>query len=70
MGLGIAVRMQPDVAAAPGSNEKQIWNGAYGTGFFVDPKQKLVVFGTAAPGPLCQYDWGPVPGPVYGARTR
>ena len=31
------------------------WNGAYGTQFFADPKEKLVVVGTAAPGELRKY---------------
>ena len=70
-GLGVAVRMQPGVAAVPGSVGEYTWNGAYGTGFFVDPKQKLVVvFGTAAPGLLRKYYREQVQDLVYGAMTR
>ncbi len=55
-GLGVAVRLQPGLAAVPGNPGEFSWNGANGTGFFADPKQQLVVaFGTAAPGELRKY---------------
>ena len=70
-GLGVAVRTQPGMAAVPGSVGEYTWNGAYGTGFFADPKQKLlVVFGTAAPGALRKYYREQVQDLVYGAMTR
>jgi CubicO group peptidase (beta-lactamase class C family) len=70
-GLGVAVRMENGLAAVPGSIGEYSWNGAYGTGFFVDPPQHLVVvFGTAAPGELRKYYREQVQDLVYGAMTR
>jgi CubicO group peptidase (beta-lactamase class C family) len=55
-GLGVAVRTQDGVASVPGDIGEATWNGAYGTGFVVDPAQKLViVFATAAPGDIRKY---------------
>lgn len=70
-GLGVAVRLEPGLAAVPGNVGEYSWNGAYGTGFFVDPKEKMVVvFGTAAPGNLRKYYREQVQDLVYGAMTR
>ena len=70
-GLGVAVRLQPGLAAIPGSVGEFTWNGAYGTAFFADPKEKLVVVvGTAAPGELRKYYREQVQDLVYGAMTR
>ena len=70
-GLGVAVRTQPGVAAVPGNVGEYSWNGAYGTGFFVDPKADLVVvFGTAAPGDLRKYYREQIQDLVYGALTQ
>ena len=70
-GLGVAVRMQPGLAAVPGSPGEFTWNGANGTGFFADPKEQLVVtFGTAAPGDLRKYYREQVQDLVYGAFTK
>ena len=70
-GLGVAVRMQPGLAAVPGSVGEYSWNGAYGTVFFADPREKLVVVvGTAAPGELRKYYREQVQALVYGAMTR
>ena len=70
-GLGVAVRLEDGLAAVPGSAGEYSWNGAYGTGFFADPKQRLVVvFGTAAPGDLRKYYREQVQDLVYGAMTR
>jgi CubicO group peptidase (beta-lactamase class C family) len=70
-GLGVAVRMAPGLAAVPGSPGEFTWNGANGTGFFVDPKEQLVVtFGTAAPGDLRKYYREQVQDLVYGAFTK
>ena len=69
-GLGVAVRLQPGLAAIPGNPGEFSWNGANGTGFFVDPKEQLVVaFGTAAPGELRKYYREQVQDLVYGALT-
>lgn len=70
-GLGVAVRLQPGLASVPGSPGEYTWNGANGTGFFVDPKEQLVVvFGTAAPGEIRKYYREQVQDLVYGALTR
>lgn len=70
-GLGVAVRLQPGVAAVPGNPGEFTWNGANGTGFFVDPKEQLVVvFGTAAPGEIRKYYREQMQDLVYGALTK
>jgi CubicO group peptidase (beta-lactamase class C family) len=70
-GLGVAVRLQPGLASVPGNPGEYTWNGANGTGFFVDPKEQLVVvFGTAAPGELRKYYREQVQDLVYGALSR
>jgi CubicO group peptidase (beta-lactamase class C family) len=70
-GLGVAVRMQPGLASVPGSPGEFSWNGANGTGFFVDPKEQLVVtFGTAAPGELRKYYREQMQDLVYGALIK
>ncbi|MEO6363498.1 MAG: serine hydrolase domain-containing protein [Caldimonas sp.] len=70
-GLGVAVRVQPGLAAVPGNPGEYSWNGANGTGFFVDPKEQLVVaFGTAAPGDLRKYYREQMQDLIYGALTR
>jgi CubicO group peptidase (beta-lactamase class C family) len=67
-GLGVAVRLQPGMAAVPGSPGEYSWNGANGTGFFSDPQENLAVaFGTAAPGDLRKYYREQVQNLVYGA---
>ena len=70
-GLGVAVRLQPGLAAVPGSPGEYSWNGANGTGFFADPQQQLVVaFGTAAPGELRKFYREQMQNLVYGALSR
>ncbi|MBS0241440.1 MAG: beta-lactamase family protein [Proteobacteria bacterium] len=70
-GLGVAVRVAPGLAAVPGNPGEFSWNGANGTQFFADPKEKLVVVvGTAAPGELRKYYREQVQDLVYGAMTR
>lgn len=70
-GLGVAVRMEPGLASVPGNAGEYSWNGAYGTGFFADPQEKLVVvFGTVASGDLRKYCREQVQDPVYGAMPR
>jgi CubicO group peptidase (beta-lactamase class C family) len=51
-GLGFAVRHDAGVANTNGSAGDYNWGGAYGTYFWVDPKEQLVVVSmTQAPGP-------------------
>jgi CubicO group peptidase (beta-lactamase class C family) len=70
-GLGVAVRLQPGLAAVPGNPGEYSWNGANGTGFFVDSKEQLVVaYGTAAPGEIRKYFREQVQDLVHGALTR
>lgn len=70
-GLGVAVRMEPGLAAVPGNSGEYSWNGANGTGFFADPKAQLVVaFGTAAPGDLRKYYREQMQDLVYGALMK
>lgn len=52
-GLGFAVRKGAGVAAQHGSAGDYYWSGAYGTYFWIDPKEELtVVFMAAAPGQI------------------
>ncbi|HEY2992291.1 MAG TPA: serine hydrolase domain-containing protein [Methylomirabilota bacterium] len=52
-GLGFAVRTSDGVANTNGSTGDFNWGGAYGTYFWVDPKEQLVVVSmTQAPGPI------------------
>jgi CubicO group peptidase (beta-lactamase class C family) len=55
-GLGFMVRLQPGIAAVPGSQGEFMWAGYAGTFFWVDPKEQLVVVMMAqAPGPSRAY---------------
>jgi CubicO group peptidase (beta-lactamase class C family) len=55
----------------PGNAGEFTWNGAYGTQFFADPKERLVVVvGTAAPGELRKYYREQVQDIVYGAMVK
>jgi CubicO group peptidase (beta-lactamase class C family) len=70
-GLGVAVRTSDGLASVPGNPGEFTWNGAYGTQFFCDPKERLVVVvGTAAPGALRQYYRENVQDIVYGAMVK
>jgi len=52
-GLGFAVRRDTGVADSNGSPGDYNWGGAFGTYFWVDPKEQLVVVSmTQAPGPI------------------
>ena len=67
-GLGVAVRLQDGVAASPGTAGDYTWNGANGTAFWADPKERLVVvYGTVAPGEIRKYYREQVSALVYGA---
>jgi CubicO group peptidase (beta-lactamase class C family) len=70
-GLGVAVRTSEGLSSVPGDPGEFTWNGAYGTQFFCDPKERLVVVvGTAAPGELRKYYREQVQDIVYGAMVR
>jgi len=70
-GLAVAVRTSEGLSSVPGTSGEFTWNGAYGTQFFCDPKQHLVVVvGTAAPGELRKYYREQVQDIVYGAMVR
>lgn len=52
-GLGVAVRKGAGLSPLMGSAGDFSWGGAYGTNFWVDPKEELaVVFMAHAPGPI------------------
>jgi CubicO group peptidase (beta-lactamase class C family) len=52
-GLGFAVRSQAGLAAYAGSAGDYTWGGAFGTYFWVDPKEELaVVYMAATPGDI------------------
>ncbi|MEA3091098.1 MAG: hypothetical protein QOJ04_2440, partial [Caballeronia sp.] len=70
-GLGVAVRTTEGLSSVPGNPGEFTWNGAYGTQFFCDPRERLVVVvGTAAPGELRKYYREQVQDIVYGAMVR
>ncbi|HEX4943184.1 MAG TPA: serine hydrolase domain-containing protein [Usitatibacteraceae bacterium] len=70
-GLGVAVRGFDGVAATPGTAGDYSWNGANGTSFWADPKEKLVVVvGTVAPGDIRKYYREQMGALVYGAMSR
>jgi CubicO group peptidase (beta-lactamase class C family) len=70
-GLTVAVRLHNGIAAIPGSVGEFSWNGANGTGFWADPKERLVVvFGMAAPGPIRKYYREQMTALVYGAMQN
>ena len=55
-GLGFAVRSQTGIAAYAGSAGDYTWGGAFGTYFWVDPKEQLaVVLMAATPGEIRTY---------------
>jgi CubicO group peptidase (beta-lactamase class C family) len=70
-GLGVAVRVNDGLSSVPANAGEFTWNGAYGTQFFCDPKERLVVVvGTAAPGELRKYYRENVQDIVYGAMVK
>jgi CubicO group peptidase (beta-lactamase class C family) len=70
-GLGVAVRTSEGLSSVPGNPGEFTWNGAFGTQFFCDPKERLVVVvGTAAPGELRKYYREQVQDIIYGAMVR
>lgn len=70
-GLGVAVRIEPGVAATNGSVGDYTWNGANGTIFWVDPKEQLVVVVmSVGPGEIRKYYREQLAALVYGAMER
>ncbi len=70
-GLGVAVRIEPGVAATNGSVGDYTWNGANGTIFWVDPKEKMVVVVmSVGPGEIRKYYREQLAALVYGALER
>ena len=70
-GLGVAVRTEPGVAATNGSVGDYTWNGANGTIFWVDPKEKMVVVVmSVGPGEIRKYYREQMAALVYGAMER
>jgi len=59
------------VSTVPGRLGEFSWNGAYGTIFFADPAERLVVVaGTVAPGEIRKHYREQLQVLVYGAMTR
>lgn len=70
-GLAVAVRLDAGVAATPGSKGDYTWNGAYGTAWWNDPQERLVVVvGTVGPGEIRKYYREQMGALVYGAMTQ
>ncbi len=70
-GLGVAVRLEPGVAATNGSVGDYTWNGAFGTSYWADPREQLVVVTmTAGPGEIRKYYREQMAALVYGAMER
>jgi CubicO group peptidase (beta-lactamase class C family) len=52
-GLGFAIRQHPGIASYAGSTGDYTWGGAYGTNFWVDPKEEMaVVYMAVTPGDI------------------
>lgn len=67
-GLAVAVRLSNGLSAVPGSVGDFTWNGAYGTAFWADPKERLVVvYGMATPGAIRKVYREQISALVYGA---
>ena len=70
-GLGFAVRTDTGRNSLPGSPGEYYWVGAFGTSFWVDPKEKLIaVMMIQVPLMQSRYDRGLVRNLVYQAATR
>jgi len=67
-GLGVAVRLERGLSAINGNVGDYSWNGAYGTTFWADPKEKMVVVVMAAtPGELRKEYREKINALIYGA---
>ena len=70
-GLGVAVRLEPGVAATNGTVGDYSWNGANGTSYWADPREQLVVVTmTAGPGEIRKYYREQMAALVYGAMEK
>lgn len=70
-GLSVAVRTQDGLASIPGNPGEFTWNGAFGTQFFADPKERLLmVVGTAGPSLARRTLREQVQDIVYGALVK
>jgi CubicO group peptidase (beta-lactamase class C family) len=70
-GLGMAVRMNDGAPRVAGSPGDYTWNGAYGTAFWNDPKERMVVVvGAATPGDIRRLLREQTAAIVYGAMTE
>ena len=70
-GLGVAVRVEPGVAATNGSIGDYSWNGANGTSYWADPKEQLVVvLMTASVGEVRRLYREKMAALVYGAMEK
>jgi CubicO group peptidase (beta-lactamase class C family) len=70
-GLGVAVRLEPGVAATNGTVGDYTWNGANGTSYWADPREQLVVVTmTAGPGEIRKYYREQMAALVYGAMEK
>lgn len=57
-GLGFAIRKETGLNAVPGSAGEYRWGGAAGTGFWIDPKEQMIIvlMTQSQPGPARSYD--------------
>jgi len=70
-GLSVAVRKDRGIAAINGNIGDYTWNGAYGTTFWADPKEKMVVvMMAAAPGEIRKEYRERVNALIYGALEK
>jgi CubicO group peptidase (beta-lactamase class C family) len=70
-GLGVAVRTERGLSAINGNIGDFSWNGAYGTTFWADPKEKMVVVVMAAtPGEVRKEYREKINALIYGALAK
>lgn len=70
-GLGVAVRTERGLSANNGNVGDYSWNGAYGTIFFVDPKEQMVVVMMGvAPGDIRKIHREKLNALIYGALEK
>lgn len=70
-GLGVAVRMERGLSAINGNVGDFSWNGAYGTVFWADPKEQMVVVMMGvAPGDIRKIHREQLNSVIYGALEK
>ena len=70
-GLGVAVRMERGLSAINGNVGDFTWNGAYGTIFWADPKEQMVVVMMGvAPGDIRKIHREQLNSVIYGALEK